>query len=137
LFVNFGFTKESNYWSSAYGPGGFFVPGATIAQNGDSGVLFYNPALLAYNKKNASNISGSVYNYNLLKVTNGAGQGLDLRHQFTNIMPVIASNTIYLKLKKPISIAYAILYTPVFQFNASQRRNEQVNVFYDPYNPGN
>lgn len=128
--------QDANYWSSAYGPGGFFVPGATIAQNGDSGVLFYNPALLGYNKKNASNISGSVYNYNLLKITNGAGQGLDLRHQFTNIMPVIASNTIYLKLKKPISIAYAVLYTPVFQFNASQRRDEQVNVLSDSYSPG-
>ncbi len=129
-------TQDANYWSSAYGPGGFFVPGATIAQNGDSGVLFYNPALLAYNKKNASNISGSVYNYNLLKITNGAGQGLDLRHQFTNIMPVIASNTVYIKLKQPITLAYAILYTPVFQFNASQRRDESLNVLSDTYSPG-
>ncbi|WP_439506737.1 hypothetical protein [Sediminibacterium sp.] len=136
LLVYYGFTQDANYWSSAYGPGGFFVPGATIAKNGDSGVLFYNPALLAYNTKNASNISGSVYNYNLLSIKNGTGEGLDLRHQFTNIMPVIASNTIYLKLKKPITFAYAILYTPVFQFNASQRRDEQINVLSDTYSPG-
>jgi len=136
LLVYLGFSQDANYWSSAYGPGGFFVPGATIVKNGDSGVLFYNPALLAYNTKNASNISGSVYNYNLLKIKNGTGEGLDLRHEYTNIMPVIASNTIYLKLKKPITFAYAILYTPVFQFNTSQRRDEQINVLSDTYSPG-
>lgn len=128
--------QDANYWSSAYGPGGFFVPGATIAKNGDSGVLFYNPALLAFNTKNASNISGSVYNYNVLKINDGSGLGLDLRHQYTNIMPVIASNTVYIKLKKPITLAYAILYTPVFQFNVSQRRDEQVNALSDSYSPG-
>lgn len=136
LLVYFGFSQDANYWSSAYGPGGFFVPGATIAKNGDSGVLFYNPALLAYNTKNTSNISGSVYNLNALNIKDGTGQGLDLRHQYTNIMPVIASNTIYLKGKKPITLAYAILYNPVFQFNASQRRDEQVNVLSDNYSPG-
>ena len=136
LCTYFGFSQDANYWSSAYGPGGFFVPGATIAKNGDSGVLFYNPALLAYNTKNSSNISGSVYNFNLLKIKNGTGEGLDLRHEYTNIMPVIASNTIYLKLKKPITFAYAILYTPVFQFNTSQRRDEQINVLSDTYSPG-
>lgn len=91
--------QDANYWSSSYGAGGFFVPGATIAKNGDSGVLFYNPALLAFNTKNASNISGSIYNLNQVNIKNGAGEGLNLRQTYTNIMPVIASNTIYLKLK--------------------------------------
>lgn len=128
--------QEANYWSTAYGPGGFFVPGATIAKNGDSGVLFYNPALLAYNTKNASNITGSIYNFNLSKIKNGAGEGLDLRHNYTNVMPVIASNTIYLKLKKPITFAYAIMYNPTFQLQVSQRRDELINVLDDSYSPG-
>jgi len=33
-------------------------------------------------------------------------------------------------------LAYAIVYNPVFQFNASQRRDEQVNVLSDNYSPG-
>jgi hypothetical protein len=39
--------QDANYWTSNYGVGGYLNPGATIANNGDSGVLFYNPALLA------------------------------------------------------------------------------------------
>lgn len=128
--------QDANYWSTSYGAGGFFVPGATIAKNGDSGVLFYNPALLAFNTKNASNISGSIYNLNQINIKNGAGEGLNLRQTYTNIMPVIASNTIYLKLKKPITFAYAIMYNPVFQFQTSQRRDELINVLDDSYSPG-
>ena len=51
VFSAAGIAQDANYWSSTYGPGGFFSPGSTIAKNGDSGVLFYNPALLAYNTK--------------------------------------------------------------------------------------
>ena len=51
-------------------------------------------------------------------------------------MPVVASNTIYLKLKKPITFAYAIMYSPTFQFQTSQRRDELINVLDDSYSPG-
>lgn len=129
--------QDANYWSNAYGPGGFMSPGAVIAKNGDSGVLFYNPALLAFNTKNASNISGSIYNFQTTKFNDGAGLGLGLKATSTYILPVIASNTIYLKLKKPITIAYAIMNTPVMKFNASQRRDGMVNVLDESISVGN
>jgi hypothetical protein len=52
--------QDANYWSSGYGPGSFFTPGGTIANNGDSGVFFYNPALLAWSHKNSATISGTI-----------------------------------------------------------------------------
>jgi hypothetical protein len=129
--------QDANYWSSTYGPGGFFSPGSTIAKNGDSGVLFYNPALLAYNTKNASNISGSIYNFQTTNFNDGAGLGLNLKATSTYILPVLASNTIYLKLKKPITVAYAIMSTPVMKFHASQRRDAMINILPDGKSPGN
>src|SRR3982750_1890679 len=107
------YSQDANYWSSNYGVGGFFSPGATIANNGDSGVLFYNPALLAYNTKNAASISGNIYNLQSTKIKDGAGTGLNLTSTTASVIPVILANTIYLKLKKPITFAYAILNTPV------------------------
>ena len=103
LLVYFGFTQDANYWSSAYGPGGFFVPGATIAKNGDSGVLFYNPALLAFNTKNASNISGSVYNFNALNIKDGTGPvsytHLDVyKRQLKVYSPIALSSNIQLEI---------------------------------------
>ena len=52
--------QDANYWTTGYNPGGFLTPGAVIAHNRDSGVLFYNPALLAYERKNSASISGDV-----------------------------------------------------------------------------
>lgn len=130
-------SQDANYWSCSYGPGSFMVPGASIARNMDSGVLFYNPALLAYNKKNAAAISGNVYNFFSTKIINGAGTKLNLNSTSVAVIPVIASNTIYLNIKgKPLTVAWAILNNPVMNFNASQRRDERFNVLDESYSPG-
>jgi hypothetical protein len=128
--------QGANYWASSYGPGCFMTPGSVIAKNGDSGVLFYNPALLAYNTKNAATISGSIYNYQAIKIKNGAGTGLHLNSNSTSVIPVIASNTIYLKLKSPITVAYALINNPVIRFQASQRKDGEQDVLDDSYSPG-
>jgi len=138
VHVTKAYAQDANYWSSSYGPGGFMVPGSTIARNGDSGVFFYNPALLAYNTKNAAAISGSIYNYQAIKIKNGAGTGFPLNSSSASVIPMVASNTIYLKLKNSsITIAYALLNNPVMRFQASQRRDDKLNVLNDSYSPGN
>ncbi|MFT3681817.1 MAG: hypothetical protein QM791_16210 [Ferruginibacter sp.] len=130
-------SQDANYWSNHYGAGGFLMPGATIARNMDSGVLFYNPALLGYNTKNAASISGSIYNLQSTKIKNGAGTGLNLHSSSAGVIPVIASNTIYLNLKgKPFTIAYALLNNPVMRYHVTQRRDERLNVLRDDYSPG-
>ncbi len=129
--------QDANYWSSSFGPGGFLTPGAVIARNNDSGVLFYNPALLAYNTKNAASISGSIYNFQSTKIKNGAGTGLNLNSTAESIIPGIASNTIYLNLKNnPITVAYALINDPVINYQASQRKDDKFNVLNDSYSPG-
>jgi hypothetical protein len=130
------YTQDANYWSSSYGVGGFLAPGATIAKNGDSGVLFYNPALIAYNTKNAASISGNFYNLRSTNIKDGAGTGLHLRSTHASVIPFIAANTIYLKLKSPITLAYALINNPVTNFAASQRKDVQQNVLHDSYSPG-
>ncbi len=70
LFVCIEFlsAQDANYWSADYGPAGFFTPGAVIANNNDSGVLFYNPALLGLSHKSATTLSGTVYHYESIKI---------------------------------------------------------------------
>ncbi len=51
--------QDANYWSSSYNPAGLLTPGAVIVLNRDSGVMFFNPALLGYNTKNSASISGT------------------------------------------------------------------------------
>lgn len=136
FLAGYAHAQDVNYWSSSYGPGGFLAPGATIANNGDSGVFFFNPALFGYSRKSSASISGTIYQYQYTKIKDGAGRGLDLKSSGGSVIPQIVSNTITLKMKKPFTIAYALLHEPIMSFTATQRKDAQQNVLNDSYSPG-
>lgn len=128
--------QDANYWSSYYGPGGFFAPGAVIANNKDSGVLFYNPALLALSHKKAVSISGSIYQLESIKMKEGAGTGKDLLSRNTSSVPQMLTGTVKVGKKKPFYVSYALINSSILNFNASQRQEAQINVLHDSYSPG-
>jgi hypothetical protein len=129
--------QDANYWSSSYNPAGFLTPGAVIAFNRDSGVMFLNPALLAYSNKSTASISGSVYQYGNIKIKDGAGTGLDLKSTSASIIPQMISATISLKGKHPFTVGYALTHNPVMSYQATQQRDAKFNVLDDSYSPGN
>lgn len=142
LFVspNCIFAQDAHYWSSNYGPGVFLTPGSVIANNGDSGVLFYNPALLSLSNKNRiaiSSISANIYQLESIKITDGAGTGKHLNSRSVRIVPQMVSGSISLGKKAPVVIAYALINAPGIRFQSSQRRDDQFNVLDDVYSPGN
>lgn len=94
--------QDANYWSNNYGPAGFFTPGAVLANNRDSGVLFLNPALQAWTKKKAVSISGTIYQVEAIKIKNGAGTGKDLKSRITSSVPQMLSGMVALGRKKPV-----------------------------------
>lgn len=128
--------QDAHYWASSYGPAGFFTPGAVIARNKDSGVLFYNPALLAYNNRNAASITGTIYQWQNIKIPNGAGTGYPLNSAVGAIVPLIASNSISFNKKKPFTLVYAIVHSTVLNFSTSQRIDTKLNALDDSYSPG-
>lgn len=138
VFATISGAQDANYWSSNYGPGGFFMPGAVIAENQDSGVLFYNPALLAHHSnKSAASVSGTVYQFESFKIKDGTGTGYPLKSGGSSVNPLIATNSITLnKKKKPFTLFYAIISRPVIDFEASQRKDDKENVLDDSYSPG-
>jgi hypothetical protein len=129
--------QDTHYWAQEYGPAGFLTPGAAVALTRDSGVLYFNPALLAHNTKNSASISGSVYQYNSLKIKNGAGDRHNLNSTNVSIIPVVATGVIAFKGSKKFSIGYAIIHNPVIDFNSTQQRDDKFNVLDDSYSPGN
>lgn len=132
-----GFAQDANYWSSSYGPGAYFTPGSVIARNRDSGVLFYNPALLALQPKNAASITGTIYQLEKIKLSTGAGNQYPLQSTATDIVPLIASNSVTIKTKNPVSVVYAIVSSTILDYKVNQRRDAIVNVLNDSYSPGN
>lgn len=130
------FAQDANYWSDYYGPGGFFAPGAVIANNKDSGVFFYNPALQALTKKKTASISGTVYQVESIKIKNGAGTGKNLQSRITSSVPQMLSGIVSLGRKKPVYIGYALTHTAILNYNVSQQQDTKLNVVGDNNSPG-
>lgn len=137
LFLQTAKAQDANYWSSGYNPAGYLTPGAVVAFNRDSGVMFLNPALLSHNTKSSASISGTVYQYGDIKIKNGAGTGYDLNSTSASIIPQMVSAVIAIKGDHPFTLGYALTHTPVMSFQATQQRDATFNVLDDSYSPRN
>lgn len=129
----FSFAQDANYWSDSYGPGGFFAPGAVIANNRDSGVLFVNPALLAYTRKSSASISGNLYQYESIRVRNGVGTGLDLTSRNGSVIPEAGAGIFAFRRWV---VGYALTRNPISVYSVTQRRDAHADVLDDSYSPG-
>jgi hypothetical protein len=129
--------QDANYWSSSYGPAGFFMPGSVIAQNRDTGVMFYNPALLVNTQGSTTSLSGTVYQWQSILFRNGLGTGLNLRSQGASIVPMVASHAVPISKKRlPFTLAYAIVHTPVIDYGVTQQKDVMQDVLDNSYSPG-
>jgi len=128
--------QDAHYWQSGFTPGGFLMPGAVIANNRDSGVFFYNPALLALNPKSSVSISANIYQYEHLNMKEGIGANNPLKSTRLRIVPQIVSGSIALKKKKTIAIGYALIHNTVLGYQATQRQDKKMDVLDNSYSPG-
>ncbi|WP_295128902.1 hypothetical protein [uncultured Chitinophaga sp.] len=129
-------SQDTHYWNSQYGAGGFFVPGAVIAANGDSGVYFYNPALLGGSKIAAISMNTVLYQHQAIRIKNGAGKGFDLKSASNASVPNMLAGGQAIPGTR-VSVAYALIHTPGIRLETSQRRDDQFQVLNDSYSPGN
>ncbi|UFH55033.1 hypothetical protein [Spirosoma sp. KNUC1025] len=136
LSFRYSSAQDSNYWSSNYGPGGFMTPGATIADTKDSGVFFYNPALLAVRPKTALEFSGSLYQFESNRIIDALGKGKDLKSVSAGVSPQMHSGSFELKRNERLVLAYALIHTHILNDRANQRQDTRLNVLDDAYSPG-
>ncbi|WP_343669280.1 hypothetical protein [Chitinophaga sp.] len=126
--------QDSHYWESGFSPGGFLLPGSVIANNRDSGLFFYNPALLAINPKNSVSISATIYELEHVNIQDGIASGKPLKSNKLRMVPQMVSGTI--AFNKHLSIGYALIHNPVLSYSVNQRQDKQMNVLDDSYSPG-
>lgn len=131
------YSQDTQYWGNQYGTAGFFLPGAVISYNGDSSVLFYNPALLANGSKPKISVNANIYYLQSLKIVGGSGTGHDLKSTIGGTNPQLIAGNFQVKLgAKKINLAYGILSSNIINFQASQRRDEKFDVLNNAYSPG-
>jgi long-subunit fatty acid transport protein len=132
-----GFCQDAHYWQSEFCPGGYLFPGSAVANNCDSGLFYYNPALMAIHPKTSVSVSGNIYDLEIINIKDGVGSGKPLKSVSPRIIPAMVSGTIAFKRNKTISLGYALVQNSIRNFKVTQRQDKQMNVLDDSYSPGN
>lgn len=129
--------QDAHYWTQAYSPAGFIAPGAVIVNNRDSGVYYYNPALLALSTKNTVSVTANLYQLSYINLKDGVGNGSNLRNRHGSNSPMMVAGTITLKKDRPLVVGYSIQRHTQMSFGVNQRMDDVRNVLDESYSPGN
>lgn len=127
--------QDTHYWSSQFNAGGFVMPGATVADTRDSGVFFFNPALLAFRPQRSVSVSGNIYQYAILKIRDGTGQRKPLVSSGTGIYPSMLAGSLPIR-KGRVVMAYGLLHNYILSYKATQRQDRHMDVLGNDYSPG-
>ena len=112
------------------------TPGATLSDTRDSGVFFYNPALLAIRPKTALEFSGSLYQFESTRIVDALGAGKSLRSLSGGVSPQMHSGSFELKNNQRLVLAYALIHTHILNDRVNQRQDTKLNVLNNAYSPG-
>lgn len=129
--------QDTHYWTNQFGPRGSILGNAIIGSVKDNSSIYYNPGYLAMVDSNNISISASAYQYDMLKVRDGAGIGLDLKSNQTQILPSLVSGTYQFNKSRKHKFGYCILTKNQTGIKTSSRIDQELNVIPDFNNEGN
>jgi hypothetical protein len=131
------FAQDTHYWTNQFGPRGSILGNAIIGGVKDNSSIFYNPGYLALVDSNNISISASIYQYDMLKIKDGAGKGFDLKSNQSQILPSLVSGTYQFKNLSNHKFGYTILTKNQTGIKTSSRIDRELNVIADYNNMGN
>lgn len=112
-----GLAQDGHYWTENHGTRSTLLNGVVIGSVADLGAVYYNPARLGQINNPAFLLSGKVYQLDILKIENGAGNGLDLNHKKFGGAPNMAAGSFRLRSLKNHHFAYSFLTRYNFRAN--------------------
>jgi hypothetical protein len=133
LYATIG-AAQGNYWAQQFGADATLIGGGVTAGVRDNSAIFYNPGAMGFLDSTRISISANLYGIDVIKIKNGAGNGIDLKSFKTNIIPQIVAGSI--KIKKVPNLK--ILYGTLTRFRANTRFNLEEDAYHDvvPLSPG-
>ena len=87
--------QDTHYWTQQFGSKSSLLGGASVGGVRDNSAIFYNPGAMSLVDSSTVSVSATGYQYESLKLKNGAGSGIDLNSSKTYIIPLIITGTSY------------------------------------------
>jgi hypothetical protein len=85
VISNYVFAQDSHYWNIQYGAKSTLLGGSVIGSVTDLSATYYNPGAISLFKDPKIILSAKVYQYENIRVVNGAGENKDL--DYSSITP--------------------------------------------------
>ncbi|MBK9285789.1 MAG: hypothetical protein IPM51_15950 [Sphingobacteriaceae bacterium] len=129
--------QDTHYWTNQFGPRSALLGGAVVGGVRDNSAVYYNPGALALIDTNALSVSATGYQYDILNIKGGAGEGYDLKSNQTRIIPLIMTGIFKLKKLPRHSFGYAILTKDQTGMKMSARNDSEMKILPDSNCAGN
>lgn len=100
---------QAHYWGDHFGNESVLLNGAVIGSVTDPGAAFYNPARLLHQTSPAFVASARLYEWNLIRIKDGLGDGMDLEQSRFGGAPGFFVGTFTLPFLENDYFAYAFL----------------------------
>jgi len=114
--------QDTHYWNLQYGTRSNLLGGAVIGSVNDMAATYYNPAALALFPTPEILLSGKVYQYSALSLTNGAGPGKDLTSSTIEAAPTLFAGSFTFDWLRDHTLSYSILTRQRMNFGIEGRR---------------
>ena len=101
--------QDAHYWSEQFGNKSMLLGGTVNASVEDLGLVYYNPGRLSQIENPAFVISARVYELSNVRITDGLGEGKDLKKSNFGGGPSLVAGTFKLPFLKDHHFAYGFL----------------------------
>lgn len=130
------YAQDTHYWSQQYGTKSALLCGAVIGGVRDNSGIYYNPGSIGFIDNKDLSISANAYQWDMIDMKDGAGDGIDLKSSTLQTMPLIISGIFKAKKFPKHSFGYCLLTKDQFNIKTSGRVDDYRNLLNDSYSPG-
>lgn len=129
--------QDTNYWTQQFGSKSSLLGGAVVGGVRDNSAIFYNPGAMSLVDSSTVSVSATGYQYESLKLQNGAGVGIDLSSSKTSIIPLIITGTYKFKKNNRHTLGYTIISKMQTGLKFSARNDNELDVLPEFNSEGN
>jgi hypothetical protein len=122
IFFPITYAQDSHYWNLQYGTKATLLGGAVIGSVSDLSATYYNPGAITLFSEPQLILSAKVYQYEKIKIIDGAGAGKDLDYSSISPSPTFAAFNIGFDSISTNKFAFSVLTRQSMNFEFETRR---------------
>lgn len=125
--------QDDHYWAQQYGAISTLMGGAMVGGVTDNSAVYYNPGALAFISNPSLSVDANVYKMDKIRISDGAGEGMNLNSAQLSVYPQIIAGMINLFKNSKFRFSYTMLTRNHGNVLMNARYTGQAN----PADPGN